>query len=137
VSREDFEIVCRAWTGPAGGGIEQLIEHLHPDAEIVPFGAAMEGRAYRGHDGVRQWWSTEIEPNWEAFETHAESFEDVGDQLVVYGHWVARGRGSGVELNTPATWVVDVRDGKIAYWQTFTDRDEALRVARAMAGESR
>jgi ketosteroid isomerase-like protein len=33
----------------------------------------------------------------------------------------------GVELEVPATWVVEVRDGKIAFWRTFTDRDEAHR----------
>jgi hypothetical protein len=32
-----------------------------------------------------------------------------------------------VELDIPATWVVEVRDGKITYWQTYTDRDQALR----------
>jgi ketosteroid isomerase-like protein len=31
-----------------------------------------------------------------------------------------------VELDVKASWVVDVRDGKIIRWQTYTDRDEAL-----------
>ena len=43
----------------------------------------------------------------------------------MYGLWKARGRDSGIDLEMPATWVVEIRDGKIAYWQTFTDRDEA------------
>ena len=129
MSREDFEVVVAAWNRQAFG-VDDLLEHLHADVEIVPFGAAFEGRSYRGHDGVRRWWEEQIEPNWTRFETHAESFDDVNGHLVVFGHWVATGRQSGVELRMPATWVVDVRDGKIARWQTYTDREEALRDAR-------
>ena len=127
MSREDFEVVQAAW---GDRGPEEIIPHAHPDVEIVPFGAALEGRSYCGHEGVRQWWEEQIEPNWTRFETHAESFEEVNGHLVVYGHWVATGRQSRVELRMPATWVVDVRDGKISRWQTYTDRDEALRDAR-------
>jgi ketosteroid isomerase-like protein len=31
-----------------------------------------------------------------------------------------------MKLEMPATWVVEVREGKIASWQTFTDRKEAF-----------
>ena len=127
MSREDFEVVQAAW---GDQGLEGIIPHVHRDVEIVPFGAALEGRSYRGHDGVRQWWEEQIEPNWTRFETYAESFEDVNGHIVVFGHWLATGRQSGVELRMPATWVVDVRDGKISRWQTYTDREEALRDAR-------
>jgi ketosteroid isomerase-like protein len=26
-----------------------------------------------------------------------------------------------------ATWVIEVRDGKVGYWQTYTDQAQALR----------
>jgi ketosteroid isomerase-like protein len=131
VSQKDFEMVQAAWHGRDQEGVEALIPYLHPDIEIVPFGAAFEGRSYCGHDGVRRWWEEQIDPNWTRFETYAESFEEVNGHLVVFGYWIAIGRQSGVELRMPATWVVDVRDGKISRWQTYTDRDEALRDARA------
>jgi ketosteroid isomerase-like protein len=130
VPREDFEVVRTAWEGFSQNRVDDVLRHLHSDVELIPFGAAMEGRSYRGHAGVREWWEHEIEANWETFETHAEDFEQVGDRLVVFGHWVARGRTSGVDLYRRATWVVDVTDGKISRWQTYTDRDEALRAAR-------
>jgi len=130
MSRGDFEVVRAAWEAFSERGREGILEYVHPDIEVIPFGAAMEGRSYFGHAGVRDWWEDEIEPTWETFETHAEAFEDVGGRLIVFGHWVACGRTSGVELHRQATWVVDVRDGKIARWQTYTDREEALRAAR-------
>src|SRR5262245_11243865 len=131
MSREDFEVVQAAWEAANARGIDAMLPHLDPDIEIVPFGAAIEGRSYRGHDSVRRWREEEIDSDWTRFETYAESFEDVNGHLVVFGHWLATGRHSGVELRVPATWVVDVRDGKISRWQTYTDRDEALRDARA------
>ena len=133
MSREDFEVVQRAWEEFSGQTPEAALAYIHDDIELVPFGAAMEGKTYRGHAGWRDWWEHEIQANWETFETHAEDFEDVGERLLVFGHWVARGRTSGVELRRRATRVVDVRDGKNARWQTYTDRDEALRAARGPA----
>ena len=129
MSRADFEVVRTAWEAGTRG-IDALLLHLHPNVEVIPFGAAREGRSYRGHAEVRYWWEHEIEPNWETFETHAEDYQEVGGRLVVFGHWKARGRNSGVELNTPATWVVEVTDSKVVRWQTFTERAEALDAAR-------
>jgi ketosteroid isomerase-like protein len=129
VSRADFELVQRAWEAGTQG-IHALLAYCHPDIEVIPFGAAMEGRSYRGRAALRDWWEQEIEPNWETFETHAEDYEQVGERLVVFGRWVARGRNSGIDLEIPATWVVEVKDGKIARWQTYTERAEALRAAR-------
>ena len=126
---EDYEVVRAAWETFSRRRVEDFLNHVHPDVEMIPFGAAMEGKVYRGHAGVRDWWEHEIDANWETFEAHADEFEEVGDRLVVFGHWVARGRTSGVQLYRRATWVVEVRDGKIARWQTYTDRDEALRAA--------
>ena len=131
VSRADFEIVRQAWEAFSGRRVDDFLGYLQPDLELIPFGAAMEGKAYHGHAGVREWWEHEIDANWETFETYAEDFEDVGDCIVVFGRWVARGRTSGVTLDRRATWVLEVRDGRIARWQTYTDRDEALRAARA------
>lgn len=122
---QDFEVVRKAWEA-ARPDIRESLSFYREDIEIVPFGAALQGRVYRGHGGVVNWYDSEIIPNWRSFETIAEDFRRVGDQLLVFGHWRACARSGGVELNMPATWVVEVRDGKIARWQTFTDRGEAF-----------
>ena len=121
----EFQIVRTAWEAFSRFDLERALAGIHEDAVIVPFGAAMEGRRYEGHAGVSDWFLNEIRPNWERFETDPQEFRKVGDCLLVYGRWRARGRDSGVQLDVPATWVVEVRDGKIAAWQTYTDRDEA------------
>ena len=53
----------------------------------------------------------------------------LGGKILVTGRWNARGKESGVDLDISASWVVEVRDGKIAYWQTYTDHAQARRDA--------
>jgi ketosteroid isomerase-like protein len=122
---EDIEVVSRVWAAFTRGDEDEFRRDLHPEIVAVPFGARMEGKEYRGIDGVLSWWKDEILVTWEQFEVYTEHFERVGDKLLVTGRWKARGIESGVDLDIPATWVVEVRDGQIAYWQTYTDVNQA------------
>jgi ketosteroid isomerase-like protein len=123
----DFEVVRTVWEAFNREDDETAIAHIHHDAVIVPFGAALEGKQYSGHEQILGWMVGDIRQNWEWFHTDAREFRRFGDKILVYGWWRARGRDSGVELEVPATWVVEVRDGKIVFWRTFTERDEAHR----------
>jgi ketosteroid isomerase-like protein len=50
--------------------------------------------------------------------------------VIGFGHWRARGRASGVEIEgQPATWLAQMEDGRIIKSRTYTDRDEALAAA--------
>jgi ketosteroid isomerase-like protein len=122
----DADVVRRAWAALSQLDVPTWLDCLHPEIEAVPFGAAMEGRSYRGREAVMRWWEDEVLGAYETFEVYPEKFREVGGHLLVFGHWIARGKESGVELDVTATWVVTVRDGKIVRWQTYTDRDEAL-----------
>ena len=124
---DDFEVVRRAWAIFNRNEQDALLELIHPDVVAVPFGAALEGKRYEGRDQVMAWWRDEILATWEFFEVHPERFERVGDKLLVTGRWKARGIASSVDLDIPASWVIEVRDGLIAYWQTYTDADQARR----------
>ena len=122
---EDIEVIRRAWAAASRSDEDGLIAELHPDIVAVPFGATMEGEVYRGPDEIRAWWHDEINVTWERFEVYPEEFERVGDRLLVTGRWKAEGIESGVTLEFPATWVLEVRDGKIIYWHTYSDREQA------------
>ena len=123
----DFEVIRRTWEAFSRNDEDAFRRELDEEIEVVPFGAAMQGRTYRGPEGVARWWREEVLANWEVFRTLPEDFRRAGGRIVVTGRWCARGRESGVELEMPATWIVVVRDGKIVSWQTFTDRGQALR----------
>jgi ketosteroid isomerase-like protein len=111
-------------------GTSELYEVLDPEAEWIPITAVLEGNSYHGHDGVRQW-IEDMRRDWEIFETRPEEFRDLGDdRVLILGTWRARGRGSGVELDTQqAAWLVHCKGDKVIRLQTFTDRERALEAA--------
>jgi len=122
---DDFELIRRAWAAASRADEEGMRSEFHPEIVAIPFGAAMEGKAYRGHDQVMSWWRDEIRASWKFFEVLPEQFQRVGERILVTGRWHARGQESGVELDLPASWIIEVRDGKIVYWQTYTDYAQA------------
>ena len=134
MAQNDAHVVRRAWAALNRRDVEAFLDCMDPDVEAVPFGAAMEGRVYRGHEGVVDWLENELWTAYETFEVYPEESRHVGERLIVFGHWIARGKESGVELEVKASWVVDVKGGKIARWQTYTELDEALQAVGLSKG---
>jgi hypothetical protein len=128
MSQQNVEIVRRGFTAFTRGHYALFLELLDPDVVWIPFGATLEGRAYHGHDGVREWLEGLL-TDWEFFVPYAEDFRDLGDRVLVFGYWRARGRASGVELERTGTWLFDVKGGKTMRLQTYSDRAEALEAA--------
>jgi uncharacterized protein len=125
MSQENVEIVQRSFIAFARRDTALFFELLDPDVLWIPLMASLEGRVYRGLDGVRQWFEGVL-TDWEFFEAYPKDFRDLGDRVLVFGHWRARGRASGVELERAGTWLYDLKGGKIVREQTYTDRAEAL-----------
>jgi ketosteroid isomerase-like protein len=133
VAEESVEVarkVLPAFNRSFSEDTADLYEVLAADIEWRPITAAMEGTAYHGHDEVRGWME-ELRHDWEVFETRPEEFRDLGDgRVLVLGTWRARGRSSGVELDSQhAAWLMQVRNGKLARHQTFTDIEKAFEAA--------
>ena len=126
MSQENVETLRRAVDPFNRRDIPAFLDTLAPDVEWIPIMATLEDRVYRGRDEVLRWVEA-LDADWEFFEIHPDQFHDLGDRVLTFGHWRARGRVSGVTLeNQPAAWLHEVKGGKIARMQTFTDRAEAL-----------
>jgi ketosteroid isomerase-like protein len=105
---------------------EALVDLMHPEIEFFPILAALEGPVYSGHVGVRRWLRS-LELDWEHYETRLERIYDLGASALGLGGWRARGRTSGVELHMqPGAWHARVREGRVVWWRTYTDRAEAF-----------
>jgi ketosteroid isomerase-like protein len=130
MSQENVETVRGLFPAFNRRDITALLGCLDPDVEWVPIMAVLEGRVYRGHEGVKRW-IEHLDEYWELFEVDAEEFRDLGDRVLALGRWRARGRAGGVGLdNEPGTWLLHFKAGKVGRLQTFTDRDEGLKAAR-------
>ena len=75
MSDDDFEVVRRAWAAASRADEKAMLQEFHPEVVAVPFGAAMEGKAYRGAEEVMGWWRDEILTSWESFRVLPEKFE--------------------------------------------------------------
>ena len=92
-------------------------------------GGIDEGRIARGHEEVVQAFIDYFEV-WERMEMRADKFIDAGeDDVVVFWHEVAKGRESGVVVETDTGTVQTVRDGKIIRVRSYMDRADALEAA--------
>lgn len=108
-------------------GADDFYEFLDAQIEWIPITALLDGRAYRGPEGVRRW-VDDMKRHWELYEAKWEEVRDLGDgRVLAFGTWHARGRRGGVQLSfQQAAWLIDFRDGKLVRFQTFTDRRKAL-----------
>jgi ketosteroid isomerase-like protein len=87
---------------------------------------AVEGKGFRGHDGVARLFE-EYSDIWEEIRVVADEFRDLGDCVVMLGRMDGRGRASGVQVDAPFGDVFDFRDGKISRIRAYLDHGEALR----------
>ena len=130
MSAENVEIVQRALEAYSRGDLEEMLPHLDPDVEwysAIIGGAA--GTRYYGHEGFRSWFAESFE-SFDELRTELTEFRDLGDRVLAFGRIQARGRESGVEIDSPTGWVFTVGRGKVAKAEGFLSREQA----RAAAG---
>jgi ketosteroid isomerase-like protein len=130
MSEENVEVVRRSCEAFVAGDAETAMAALDPQIEWhATVGGIDEGQIARGHEEVVQAFLDYFEV-WERLEMRAEKFIDAGgDDVVVFWHEVAKGRESGVVVETDTGTVQTVRDGKIIRVRSYMDRAEALEAA--------
>jgi ketosteroid isomerase-like protein len=100
---------------------------LAPDFEIDMSRRVFNPAVYRGIDGLARL-NDEIRDVWEEFRVVPERFIDAGDRVVVMETSHARGRGSGVEVETRTYATIwTLRDGQLTRVQVGVDPNEALK----------
>jgi hypothetical protein len=52
---------------------------------------------------------------------------EVGEVVLLVGRLHYRGKGSGVETDSLAGWVLELRDGKVRYFRACREPEETLR----------
>ena len=126
MSDEHAEVTRRTFEAIGRWDIDGLLELYDPEIEYLPLtGTRVESGGYIGHAGVREYFE-EVAEIWEELHPRAEHVQTVGDQVVVLGACLVRGRGSGVESDGPMAWVLTVRDGKVTRHRGYRTSEEAL-----------
>ena len=105
--------------------VERLVALCDPDCEWLPFRAQLEGMTYRGHSGIRQF-VRDMDDDWEDFRIEPMEFHDRDQWVAVVGCVTATGRGSGVDLDSVAGFLFEVRSGRMLRVVSYSDPAEAL-----------
>jgi len=90
----------------------------------------LTGRAYSGAEQVRVWQS-EIDQQFDDWELGVDRARALADgRFLVHGSIRGHGRASGIELDEPAAWIVEVRSGRLLTIHNFIGV-EAVKAAEA------
>ena len=124
-----LEVVRRAleyWNSGLEPTDETLARFAHPDFVIDLSANVLNPAVHEGCDGFRRF-VQEVGEAWAEFRLDPEEFHEVGDQVVVLVRARGTGRGSGLQVDSEAAAVCQVRDGKLASFRIEPDREAALR----------
>jgi ketosteroid isomerase-like protein len=128
MSQENLELVHDLFELWTGRNYEKFMEYAHPDVELFSRFASLGGEPYRGPEGVRTW-VAEIEQSFGRFQVRADDFRDLGDRVLVLGAINLEGRTSGIEIEQPMGWLLELRDGKLARVLFYSSHAETLEAA--------
>ena len=79
-----------------------------------------------GIDSFRALWLDWLAP-WATYRTETEETNDLGDRVLWLGLDFGRRKGSTAEVKGDVAVLWTFRDGKVARWDGYTDRAEALK----------
>ena len=111
------------------GDVDAMLARMDPDFEWRPLEASPGERVYRGRDQVRGY----VE-DWlcifEGLRIDLEDLTAVGDHVVAVVRGHARGRASGLALDSRFCQVWTVRDAVAVSVQEYATPEEGLAAAR-------
>ncbi len=120
MSRENVEVIRRAYEAFNRGDFDAAMEIVHPEVEFARPGGQS---SLRGADALRAW----MEPD--AFEKQVIEpldFTVKRNKVLVHQHGWQRGAGSGIEIDGRAWVVWTLNDeGLVTRIEAFLDHQEA------------
>jgi ketosteroid isomerase-like protein len=125
MSHENVEIVRRSFEAFNARNVDELVSLSAADCEWLPFRAQLEGIVYRGHEGVRQFVS-DMDEDWQAFRIDPLEFHERGERVAVIGRLSAVGHGGGVEIDSTAGFILELRSGRIRHITSYSNPEAAL-----------
>jgi ketosteroid isomerase-like protein len=127
MSRENVEVLRRAYAAYERGDVAAMLNDAHP--EQVTYRAEPDGATYHGPEGFMQAIAEWVE-DFDEFTATAEEFIDANDhQVVVRVHQEAVGAQSGAPIEGDFWFVHTLNDPKITRLDMFASKAQAFEAA--------
>jgi len=125
MAKDNVDVVQGAWDAFARGDIDGAVEAFAPNAEMRVPESVPWGGTYIGQDGFRDF-LYKIDQAFDQFKATPDKVLGADDNHVIV---VAKTKGrtkSGGVLEGSAVWVYQLRDGRIADAESWTDTARVL-----------
>ena len=121
------DIVDQLFRAFAARDADALVALVSEDMVFEPASTEVAIRApFRGREGMRAY-LTEVERDWQQFDLTIAETREAPPYVVALGRVYAR--SGGFVADNPIAFVWEVRDERVRWGRTFTDRAAALRFA--------
>jgi ketosteroid isomerase-like protein len=130
MAQENIELVASALDAWNRGEVDGFASHVAEDVVWVEVAGRPEGddSERRGRERLRQGLESLFDA-WETYRLDVERIDDVGDRILAVVREVARGRASGVEVDSRWGYLITVGDGEIVRIEAYRDAAQAVEKA--------
>ncbi len=128
MSQENVDVVMACFALFGKGDLEGILQYINPDGEVIESPTMPDAQTFHGHEGFITaigHWSGEFDD----FQVEIERLIDAGDTVITFVRQVARGKHSGVPVETRVGNVYTFRNGRILRWEMFVPPEKALEAA--------
>ena len=116
--------------------LDLALEMMDPEIEAHDPPEMPDAGVHRGRDAVRRDWEHTLELFEELTIDVEEIFEADGEDVVLFVHYIGRGRESGAAVEARMAHVWTFRDGRVICLRQYLDRKDALAAAGIVEQES-
>ena len=126
MSRENVEIVRRAFEAFRANDLEAWLSTISPNVKVFPNPREPGANSsYEGREGVleylRNWYA-----GWDEYLVEPTQFIDAGDYVVVAARERGTAKKTGITIEEEFSHVFRLQDGLTVEWRQFGPLEEAL-----------
>jgi ketosteroid isomerase-like protein len=126
IQQRNLELTKAGFEAYNAGDAGALAALLHADVELYADDELLNSGAFRGREGFTQW-SAEWLEAWDEFRIEARSTEAFGNHFILADcHQVARGAGSGIDVEMDVFWAFEVAGGHVMRMHLYANRERAV-----------
>jgi ketosteroid isomerase-like protein len=112
------------------GDVDSIVEHAHPDLEILQVPELPDARSYHGREGMLEAlldWPLQ----WERFALTPRRIFAVDDEWVLTVALHSGRARIGMDVEAELVWAIRWRDRLITRWETYLTVEAALKAVQA------